>query len=150
MSSLLCTAWRPRTTFARLLTRRAAVRPKTPPRLCFSQGVQRLIRSYPQSRNRRETGGLVFWQFWQWAPGARLVFRGVARGSERVGPVAVFGIQVILGDLPRRPRRLRVVSSVAAQTRPARPPQCLSERRMIRVHAARFRERLDERTANVS
>ena len=26
--------------------------------------------------------GLVFWQFWQWVPGARLIFRAVARGGE--------------------------------------------------------------------
>ena len=105
-----------------LVFRRAAP-PSTrnPPRPCFSHGVQRhsearrLIRSHPIAQPAR--GGLVFWQFWQWVPGACVIFRGVARGGERVGSGWCWHPCPSV-DLPRPPLRLRVVSPAAAQTCP--------------------------------
>jgi hypothetical protein len=71
------------------LRRRAAIDQK-PPRSCFLHGVQRLsearrrlIQSYtPTAQTAR--GGLVFWQFWQWVPGARFNF---SCGLRAAGPV---------------------------------------------------------------
>jgi hypothetical protein len=80
-------------------------------------------------------GGLVFWQFWQWVPGARLIFRaGGAR--RRLSGVRVSGINVVGGACQDAQGDFGLYRPPPPQTRPARPPQCLNERRMIRVHAA--------------